>query len=162
FGEVPQSEAKSKAGEAKRNLEELVNRPGAKIFRRRVTEDGWVPQDWTFYLVPVSDGVEMVFLVKTGDIGLPEVYGVQQCFRLTGLSNEAWRHKYARTAAFSEFDLWRDAPAGVEKTSLSWVLRNGDLRQLPVEKETLGCRTLLGESIDGRRSDGHLETLEHI
>jgi len=133
-----------------------------KFFHRRVTKVGWVPQDWSFYLAPVTNGIELPFVVKTGEVGLPEFYGVQQCFRRTGTANEAWQQKYARTAAFSEHDLWQDPPAGAELLSLTGALRNGSVKFFPAGKETAGCRTPYGESLDRWRSGGQLDTLEHV
>ena len=159
-GDVPKHQR-----EATRQQDEIQQfrlRPGVKIFHRHVGEDGWVPQDWSFYLAPVSDGIEMRFVVKTGEVGLPEFYGVQQCFRLTGMANEAWRHKYARTPAFSEYDLWRDRTNETEWVSLTGALRNGSVKIFPPGRETVGCRTPYGEAIDARRSGGRLDTLEKI
>lgn len=100
--------------------------------------------------------------MKTEEVGLPEFYGIQQCFRLPGrLAKSAWRQKYARTAAFSEFDLWKNAPNEPAQTSLTWVLHNGSLQQLPAVKEMVGCRTRYGGTLDTRRSGGHLDALEH-
>ncbi len=162
FGDVPKVEPGTKEDKTPPDVERFKVRPGVKVFRRRVSEDGWPPQDWTFYLAPVADGVELLLVVKVEGVGLPEFYGVQQCFRLTGAANEAWRQKYARTPAFSEFDLWKGTPAGAELPSLTWALRNGSLQKLPAGKETVGCRTPDGEAMDTRRSGGHLETLDHI
>ena len=75
-------------------IERIKARPGARVFHRGVAEEGWIRQDWTFYLAPVADGIEMLWVVKTGDAGLPEFYGVQQCFRLTGVANEVWRQHF--------------------------------------------------------------------
>jgi len=162
WGDVPPFGFEAKTGQSPPSVEPFSARPGVKIFHRRVTEAGWVPQDWTFYLAPVADGIDLLLVVKTGDVGLPEFYGVQQCFRLTGVANEAWRHKYARTAAFSEFDWWKATSAGAEQVSLTWVLRQGFLQQLPACKDTVGCRTPYGQTMDTRRSGGHLDTLEFI
>jgi hypothetical protein len=162
YGEVPKPEPPAKADQPPPDDALFKARTGAKVFHRRVTEDGWIPQDWTFYLAPFSDGIEMLWVVKNEDAGLPEFYGVQQCFRLTGAANEAWRQKYARTPAFSEFDLWKTAGAGVEPPSLTWVLRNGSLQGLPAGKEAVGCRTPYGAALDMRRSNGHLDALERV
>ena len=162
YGDVPQHAAETKRKQEAVDPVQFSARPSVKIFHRRVTEDGWISQDWTFYLAPAPDGVEMLLVVKTGDVGLPEFYGVQQCFRLTGAANEAWRQKYARAPAFSEFDLWKDSPAGAAPVSLTWAMRNGSLQQLPAGQETVGFRTPSGKAFDTRRSGGHLETLDHI
>jgi len=162
YGDVPSKSSESQPKEMLLELERFKARPNIKVFHRRITEAGWVPQDWTFYLAPVADGVELLLVVKTEAAGLPEFYGIQQCFRLTGTANEAWRQKYARSPAFSEFDLWKSVPAVAEPVSLTWVLRNGLLQQIPAGKETIGCRTPYGEAIDNRRSGGHLENLQYI
>jgi len=162
YGNVPPIGLETKTQKPPPDDVRFTARPGAKIFHRRVAEAGWVPQDWTFYLAPVEDGIELLLVVNTGDVGLPEFYGIQQCFRLTGVANEAWRQKYARSAAFSEFDLWNGSPAGAELTSLTWVLRDGSLQLIPAGKATVGCRTRYGEAIDTRRSGGHLAPLKYI
>jgi hypothetical protein len=162
YGDVPPIGLETKTGQPPLGPEQFSARPGVKIFHRRVSEAGWVPQDWTFYLAPVADGIDLLLVVKTGDVGLPEFYGVQQCFRLTGVVNEAWRQKYARTAAFSEFDLWKRVTVEAELASLTSALRNRSLQHLPAGKETVGCRTRYGEAFDTRRSGGHLDTLEYI
>jgi hypothetical protein len=161
-GDVPHRMTEAERAQGETDPAQFSARADVKIFHRGVTEDGWVPQDWTFYLAPVADGIEMLLVVKTGEVGLPEFYGVQQCFRLTGTANEAWRQKYAGTAAFSEYDLWRGSPAGAELVSLTLALRNGSMKSFPAGKETVGCRTPYGEALDRRRSSGHLDTLEHI
>jgi hypothetical protein len=135
YGDVPKPDPAAKADKPPPDAEQFKARPGAKVFHRRVSEDGWIPQDWSFYLAPVADGIEMLWVVKTEAAGLPEFYGVQQCFRLTGAANEAWRQKYARTPAFSEFDLWKEARAGLEQPSLTWVMRKGSLQGLPADTD---------------------------
>jgi hypothetical protein len=162
YGDVPASGATTNTATTLPDVERFKARPGVKIFHRHVTEKGWVPQDWTFYLAPVVDGIDLLLVVKTGDVGLPPFYGVQQCFRLTGVTNAAWRQKYARAAAFSEFDLWKQTAPGAEQISLTCVLHNGSLQQIPAGQETVGCRTPLGEALDTRRSGGLLDTLEHV
>ena len=162
WGDLPAARAGTKTERSSPDPEQFSHRPGVKVFHRRVAEAGWVAQDWTFYLAPVEDGIDLLLVVKTADVGLPEFYGVQQCFRLTGVSNEAWRHKYARTASFSEFDLWQLSSAADAQPSLTRVLRQGSLQELPARKETVGCRTPDGEALDNRRSVGHPDRLEFI
>lgn len=162
FGAVPESADPTESVNASRTITAFTNRPGVKRFHRRVTEAGWIPQDWTFYLAPVSDGIELLLIVETEAEGLPEFYGVQQCFRLTGVFNEAWRQKYARTPAFSEFDLGKEGSPGTQPASLTSILLNESLRQLPGGKETVGCRTAYGELWDKRRSAGDLGVLKFI
>ena len=93
FGDVPQASGERNLEATTPEIERLKARPEVKVFQRHISEAGWIPQDWTFYLVPVTDGIELALVVKTEAAGLPEFYGVQQCFRLTGLSNEPWRQK---------------------------------------------------------------------
>ena len=164
YGDVPPAgeEARKVNTLAEKEAARFKKRPGMKVYRKRVHEEGWVPQSWTFYLAPVQDGADMLFLVETEDVGLPEFYAVQQCFRLSGATNAEWRQKYARTPAFSEYDLWAKAPQDASKTSLAWVLRGGTLQQLPACKETVGCRTADGIDFDTRRSGGHLDTLKEV
>ena len=162
-GEVPKADATARADTAGTDIERFKSRPGVKVFHRHVSEEGWIPQDWTFYQVPVADGIELLLVIQTGDVGLPEFYGVQQCFRLTGAANQSsWRHKYALTPAFSEFDLWKEATNETNLRSLTWALRNGTLQRFPAGKETVGCRTPYGETIDLQRSGGHLKSLEFV
>jgi len=163
YGDVPQSgqETQQAGPPVELQLKQFRNCPGVKTHCKRVTEDGWIPQTWTFYLAPVQDGIEMLLLVETEDAGLPEFYGIQQCFRMGGVTNAEWRQKYARTPAFSEYGLWAETPDAA-KPSLTWVLRSGALQQLPACKDTVGCRTRYGEGIDARRSGGHLESMTHV
>jgi hypothetical protein len=162
YGYVPKAGETTGNSWSVKDVDHFNTRPSVKTFHRRISEEGWIPQDWTFYLCPVADGVDLLWVVKTDDVGLPEFYGVQQCFRLTGLSNAAWRHKYAQTAAFSEFDLWKKESNGSKRTSLTRVLRNGTLQQLPTVKETVGCRTPYGRALDERRSGSDLDTLQFV
>ena len=145
-----------------RQVERFQQRPGVKTHRRRVDDGGWIPQLWTFYLAPADDGIDMLLLVETEESALPAFYGIQQCFRLSGATNSEWRHKYALTPAFSEYDCWERAPDGEEKTSLTWVLRGGALQQLPVCTEAVGYRTPYGEAIDLERSGKHLDALKQV
>jgi len=162
YDHIPQRAAEAEPAPREADTAPFSARPGVKFFHRRVTEVGWVPQDCSFYLATVTEGIELLFVVKTGEVGLPEFYGVQQCFRLTSTANEALQQKYARTAAFSEYDLWQDSPAGAELLSLTGALRNGSVKFFPAGKETAGCRTPYGESLDRWRSGGQLDTLEHV
>lgn len=162
WGEVPVTGTVGQTSLSLAAIKRFTARPGVKTFHRRVTEAGWIPQDWTFHLAPAADGIDLLWIVKTEDAGLREFYGVQQCFRLTGVANEGWRHNYARTAAFSEFDLWPHSTNEVPQTSLTWVLRQKSLQQLPPRRETVGCRTPYGEAMDTRRSGGQLDLQELV
>lgn len=159
YGAVPVTNSTESASSSPPEIARLTQQPGVKIFKRHITEESWIPQDWTFYLVPVADGIEMALVVKTGSKGLPELYGVQQCFRLTGLQNETWRQKYARAPAFSEFDLWKEAS---QMESLTWAFREGALARIPATRDAVGCRTRYGEAFDRRRSEGNLATLARV
>ncbi len=122
--------------------------------------EGWVPQQWTFYLVPVADGIDVLLIVETRDKGLNEFYGVQQCFRMSGETNDVWRHAMAKTPAFSEYDLWAEQEKNnVPKSSLSYVLRGGKWEPLPAKKETVGARTPLGVKIDETLTESRLEKM---
>lgn len=136
-------------------------REGLATYTRPIDEENWIPQTWTFYLAPAEDGIDILLVVDTEDRGLPEFYAVQQCFRLSGATNAEWRHQYALTPAFSEFDRWAAATDG-SKPSLTWVVRNGTLAQLPGSDDTVGCRTPYGVAFDTKRTDGHVETLTHV
>jgi hypothetical protein len=163
YGDVPPKSNNASLPERLPEVEHFKTHAGWKTYHRRVTDAGWVPQDWTFYLAPAVDGIDLLLVVKTEEDGLPEFYGIQQCFRLTGaLAKSVWRQKYARTAAFSEYDLWESMPTPREQTSLTWAMHNGSLQQLPASKETTGYRTRYGEILDTQRSVGHLDTLKTI
>jgi hypothetical protein len=164
YGDVPQTGegARQVDSSAEAEADRFRHRPGVKTHRKRVDEEGWIPQVWTFYLAPIQDGIDMLLVVEAEDTGLPEFYGIQQCFRLSGATNAEWRQKYACTPAFSEYDLWAQTPGDAGKTSLTWLSRGGALQQLPACKETVGCRTRYGEAIDVRRSGGRLDTLTHV
>ena len=115
----------------------------------------WVKQDWKYYLVPKKDGLEILLEVNTYEEGLPEYYGVQQCFRMSGITNEAWRQEIAKTPAFSEYDLWKNE-GDKQKTSLTFVLRNNQWEPLPAGDKCVGARTPLGLAVDHLRTDGNL------
>jgi predicted amidohydrolase len=103
--------------------------------------------------LPVEDGIEILLEVKTYGEGLPEYYGVQQCFRMSGKTNVEWRRKVAETPAFSEYDLWK---SGDSDKSLTYVLGNDEWEMIPASESTLGARTDMGLAIDQLRSDGNL------
>jgi len=88
-------------------------------------KDGWVPQVWTYYIAPVADGFDLLWVITTNNEGLNEYYVTQQCFRFSGKTNEQWRLAIAKTPAFSEYDLWQKQDAEkLSRTSLSFVRRN--------------------------------------
>ncbi len=138
-------------------------RTGVVVHVTDVREAEWAQQQWKHYLVPVEDGVEMLWVVETNETGLNRYYGVQQCFRMGGVTNQAWRRAIAETPAFSEFDLWQgpEKEAAV-KTSLTYVPRRGAWEALPALKETVGARTPRGLAIDTERTGGHLESMPEV
>jgi hypothetical protein len=114
------------------------------IHTRPVREDGWAPQEWTYYFAPTSDGFDLLWVVKTFDEGLNEFYCVQQCFRMSGRTNEAWRREIAETPAFSEYDYWSaQEQRGESPTSLSYALINRDWRPMPATHDHVAYRTAL-------------------
>ena len=125
------------------------------IYKHKIEKDSlWSKQDWTYYLKPVHDGVEMLLVIQTYDEGLPEYYGVQQCFRMSGETNQEWRKKIANTPAFSEYDLWNSQSPDVENKSLTYVLRNHKWEAIPASEKSTGARTPLGVKIDDLRTNG--------
>ena len=125
------------------------------IYEHKIEKDSlWSKQDWTYYLKPVHDGVEMLLVIQTYDEGLPEYYGVQQCFRMSGKTNQEWRKKIANTPAFSEYDLWNSQMPNIEKKSLTYVLRDKKWQAIPANEKSTGARTPMGVEIDDLRTNG--------
>ncbi|NUM54068.1 MAG: hypothetical protein HUU46_10530 [Candidatus Hydrogenedentes bacterium] len=142
---------------------EFEMKPNVLVKTVSIGDAEWVPQAWTFYMAPADDGIDMLWIVETQDAGLNEFYGVQQCFRLGGLSNEAWRRQFAETPAFSEYDLWDIAEKDkTDKTSLTYVLRSGTWEPLPAVRETVGARTPLGVKYDTLRANGDLTSMLNV
>jgi len=141
----------------------FARRPGVLKHSITIGDADWIPQRWTFYLSPVADGVDLLWVVEAFEKGLSQYYGVQQCFRMGGKSNQEWRRAIAETPAFSEFDLWdlieKDASV---KTSLSYVLRNGTWALLPAVRDTVGARTPLGLTVDMERSGGDIDSMREV
>ena len=113
----------------------------------------WARQKWTYYMRPVHDGIEMLLIIQTFDEGLPEYYGVQQCFRMSGANNAEWRKQIALTPAFSEYDQWKGI-AVPKRHSLTYVSRNQQWEALPPTDSTMGARTPQGIEIDDKRTGG--------
>ena len=159
YGEVPLSP--QQAGFDPQMVSQLEERykssPSVLVFTQVIPKDEhWAKQNWTFYMNPVDDGIEILLVVTTFGEGLPEYYGVQQCFRMTGKTNGSqWRKTIALTPAFSEYDLW--AQEGAPKTSLTYVVREGKWECLPAGKEAVGARTPAGMAIDFLRTSGRPE-----
>ena len=147
-------------------LEDLFQgRTGVFRHVRTVTEEGWVPQKWTFHLAPAEDGVEILWVIETTETGLPKFYSAQQCFRLGGITNQAWRRRIAEAPAFSEYDLWtRQAREGRQPTSLSFVLRGGRWEEVPPISKRLVSATPLGVELAllGKSSAEILEVLDPL
>jgi hypothetical protein len=154
FGTTPKSA--EQAGivdeEQRKIVEELSARQGTIVYEQRIEKKNqWLDHNWKFYMAPVEDGIDMLWVIETGERGLPQYYGVQQCFRMSGKSNADWRRTIAETPAFSEYDLWESQKDTKEKTSLSWVLRNDTWQALPAIIECVGARTPSGLRIDKER-----------
>jgi hypothetical protein len=158
YGPVPRNvqEADIDVKETTRLEKVFSGRPNVLIVKHPISEEHWIRQDWTFYMAPVEDGIDLLLLVETFEEGLPSYYGVQQCFRMGGRTNSAWRQKIARTPAFSEYDLWADEEEPPEGASLTWVRREGRWQKLPATRQTVGARTPLGVRIDNKRTQGKL------
>ena len=159
YGEVPLSNesANIDGNEIKSLIDSLKTYEGQFIYRQEIPKhEGWSRQDWTFHMLPVEDGIEIVWIINTYNEGLPEYYGVQQCFRMSGETNADWRKLIARTPAFSEYDLWDKQKTNEEKESLTYVLRNDVWEPIPASESTVGARTPSGIAIDHLRSRGNL------
>jgi hypothetical protein len=129
--------------------------PDVFIYKHIIDKDSlWVKQDWTYYLRPVNDGIELLLVIQTYDEGLPEYYGIQQCFRMSGETNQEWRKQIANTPAFSEYDLWNGQEPGSPKKSLTYVLRKQKWELIPASEKSTGARTPLGVKIDDLRTQG--------
>ncbi len=124
------------------------------IYKHEIEKNkSWAKQDWTYYMKPVHDGIEIVWIIDTYNEGLPEYYGVQQCFRMSGETNAEWRKEIARTPAFSEYDLWNNEEIKSQKKSLTYVLRDSDWQVIPADEKTMGARTPQGLAIDYLRTN---------
>ena len=164
-GAVPRDagEAGIDGGRDARLIREYEGRRGVFRYELQVSDKGWVPQKWTFLLLPVEDGIEMLLKVETREAGLNAYYGIQQCFRMGGVTNIAWRQEIARTPAFSEFDYWAELQKdGKPPASLTYVLRRGAWEALPAGKATVGARTPLGLELDNRRTKGSLKAMPRV
>ena len=149
--------------ETSRRVATISARPGLLKNRVAVEGEGWAPQSWTFYMAPADDGIDLLLVVETAEKGLNAYYGVQQCFRMGGNTNETWRRAIAETPAFSEYDLWRLLEKDTStKTSLTYVLRKGTWLPLPPTPDPIGARTPLGVRIDTERSGGNLSAMPEV
>ena len=158
YGTVPLSAEEAGFYPEKVSLleDQFKNNPNLFTYSQEIEKDEhWAKQNWTFYMNPVNDGIDILLTVQTFGEGLPEYYGVQQCFRMSGETNAEWRQTMAKTPAFSEYDLWEKEKG--PKTSLTHVVRNGEWQNLRAQKEAVGARTPSGLAIDFLRTNGQLE-----
>ena len=138
-------------------------RPGALSAGVRVEGEGWVPQQWTFHMAPAADGIDLLLVVETGSRGLNAYYGIQQCFRMSGKTNQKWRRAIAETPAFSEYDLWHSLAADkAEKVGLTHVLRKGKWDSVEAAATSVGARTPLGVRIDRERSGRDIAAMPKV
>ncbi len=161
YGAVPEINAINDPELNKEKIDEIERffstQPGVYTYKKAVEQnDEWIKQDWTFYLAPVHDGIDLMLIVRTYDEGLPEYYGIQQCFRLSGKTNAPWRQKVATTPAFSEYDLWDSEKEQEQKSSLTYVVREGQWQELPALSASVGARTPFGLETDLKRYKGKL------
>jgi hypothetical protein len=157
FGAAPDS--RDDAGSAEASVREsersMIAREGIVIHRHGIADQPkWVSQHWTFYMAPTQEGIDLLWVIETEEQGLPSYYGVQQCFRMSGKTNAAWRREIAETPAFSEYDFWTSQKDAARKTSLTCVPRHGQWNPLPPIETCVGVRTPLGVRIDEVRFDG--------
>ncbi len=161
YGKIPLSdkEAGIEAEKTAQQISEWKKDSSVVIHTEKIGKNEyWSRQHWTYYLKPVDDGIELLMVVKTFAEGLPEYYGVQQCFRLGGSNNIEWRKKIANTPAFSEYQLWERLPEGSQRKSLTWVIRDQQWQSLPAGEDPIGARTPLGIAVDlMRTSDQPME-----
>jgi len=165
YGPIPKDlqSAGIDPGGAARLERDFVRRPKTLKYAVPVDKKDWTPQQWTFYMAPVQDGIDLLLVVETRDQGLNEYYGIQQCFRMSGKTNELWRRPIAEAPAFSEYDLWNlDEKDKSRKTSLTHVVRNGTWAILPASVEAVGARTPLGIRVDGLITGGKLDSMPLI
>lgn len=142
---------------------DFSGRSGAVKYTLPVRGKGWVDQHWTFYLAPVADGIDLLLVVEAGKTGLNDYYGIQQCFRMSGKTNQQWRRAIAETPAFSEYDRWNSTQENdAGKTSLTCVLRGGAWAALPATPEAVGARTPIGLRFDTDRTRGRIETMPKV
>jgi hypothetical protein len=157
WGTVPTEVDEKTLAEAERWEAEFAKRPGVLVNAIEVREEGWCPQDWTYYIVPVEDGFELLWVIEPLGAGLNEYYAAQQCFRMSGVTNAEWRRKIAETPAFSEFDRWAGEEAkGQGLSSLAHVRIGGNWAEIPATRDHVGYRTQSGLDMDEKRTDGNI------
>jgi hypothetical protein len=156
YGEIP-AESADAPPDAAAIEEAYASKPGVYKKIYEVTEEEWAPQTWTFYFVPAVDGCELLWVVDTKDAGLNEYYTAQECFRMSGETNKGWRKRIAFSPAFSEYDHWAAQDLEQQdKTSVSFVRRDGAWQAIPPVKMHIICRTPLGLAMDNALTGGDL------
>jgi hypothetical protein len=156
YGAVPLSDAEANIAIESNNamITQVKDKEGVFVYKEEIPRDEhWSKQDWTYYMIPVNDGIEILLEVKTYGEGLPEYYGVQQCFRMSGKTNIEWRRTVAETPAFSEYDLWK---SGRNDKSLTYLLGSDQWEMIPASEKTFGARTHLGSALDHLSTNGNL------
>ncbi|MFC2124858.1 carbon-nitrogen hydrolase family protein [Bacteroidota bacterium] len=157
YGNVPLSDQMANIDKNEINalIDNFQLNPGLFTYKHEIPKsEDWSQQDWTYYMVPVEDGIELLLIIRTYGEGLPAYYGIQQCFRMSGETNETWRKEIANTPAFSEYDLWNSQKPVKEKQSLTYVHRNDSWQTLPVKENSTGARSPSGIAIDFLRTGG--------
>ncbi len=157
YGKIPESNAEAgiEPDSIDQQIASFKKQREVFIYKHEIGQsDHWARQTWTYYIRPAHDGIEMILLIETFDRGLPEYYGVQQCFRMSGTTNSEWRKEIALTPAFSEYDHWKEATSVEERQSLTYVSRSNHWEALPPTDSTVGARTPLGGEIDKKRTGG--------
>jgi len=158
FGEIPGDATGVGVTAADRLAADFAARPGVLVNRIEVRDEGWCPQDWTYYLAPAADGFDLLWVVAAHDAGLNEYYAAQQCFRMSGVTNQPWRRAIAETPAFSEFDCWAGQEAqGESLGSLAHVRSDGRWATMPATRDHVGYRTRAGIEMDTKRTNGNIE-----
>jgi len=101
-----------------------------------------------------ADGVDVWAWLET-DREIPGSYVVQACFRLSGHTNEEWRHRIALVPALSEYDRW----ASGDLRSLTYVRRNDAWEAVPAVKKQVDCWTSAGAALFLEKNKIDEETL---
>ncbi len=157
YGEIAQK-GDAETEQAAMLEEQYSARPGVFMYTVDVSnKKNWAPQTWTYYIVPVADGFDVLWVITTAETGLNEYYVAQQCFRFSGRTNSKWRRVIAEAPDFSEYDLWKVQDDGNKpRTSLSFVRRGNRWESILPMKEEVVCRTPAGLKLDTARSGGDL------
>ncbi|MBN1908182.1 MAG: hypothetical protein JW818_00450 [Pirellulales bacterium] len=80
WGTAPRTtdEKTTTSAEVQALIDDFSRRPGVLIMDQKIREKKrWIDQQWRFYLSPAEDGVDLLWVIETGDQGLPEYDGVQ-------------------------------------------------------------------------------------